>query len=68
MPSKTYTVAGMTCEHCASAVTKEIRAIPGINGVDIDLASGSTTVSASTEPDDFAVSAAVEEAGYSLQA
>ena len=66
MSTATYTVTGMTCGHCVSAVTEEVSQVPGVTAVDVDLASGGLTVS-STEPvDDDAVRAAVEEAGYQV--
>lgn len=61
-----YTVTGMTCEHCVASVTEEVTEVPGVVGVDVDLASGGLTVT-STEPvTDDAVRSAVEEAGYAL--
>ena len=64
--TKNYTVTGMTCAHCVSSVTEEVQEIPGVEGVDVVLETGSLTVT-STEPvDDGAVRAAVEEAGYQL--
>ena len=41
MSSTTYTVSGMTCEHCAASVKEEISAIPGVESVTVDLESGS---------------------------
>jgi copper ion binding protein len=64
---QTYTVEGMSCEHCAAAVTAEVGELPGVSGVEVDLASGAVLVRGS-EIDGDAVRAAVEEAGYSLAA
>jgi copper chaperone len=64
--SATYTVVGMTCGHCVSSVTEEVGQVPGVTGVDVDLATGGMTVAARTDVDDAAVRAAVEEAGYRL--
>jgi copper chaperone CopZ len=61
-----YTVVGMTCGHCVSAVTEEVSQVPGVTGVDVDLASGALTVTGETAVDDGAVRAAVEEAGYTV--
>ena len=36
----TFQVTGMTCGHCQRAVTEEISGIPGIQGVTVDLATG----------------------------
>lgn len=62
---QTYSVTGMTCEHCVAAVGAEVGAVPGVSAVDIDLASGSLLVSG-IDVDGEAVRLAVEEAGYSL--
>ena len=64
MSSQTYTVSGMTCEHCVKSVTEEVGELPGVTGVDVDLASGRLTVDGDVPPE--AVRGAVEEAGYSL--
>ena len=66
MMTTTYTVVGMTCDHCVGAVRQEIAGIRGVTGVEVDLTSGLVSVE-STEPvDDQAVAAAVDEAGYEL--
>jgi copper ion binding protein len=66
MATSTYTVTGMTCGHCVSAVQKEIGAIAGVTGVEVDLASGRVEVSAEQPISDDAIAAAVDEAGYEL--
>ncbi len=66
MTTTTYTVVGMTCGHCVSAVTEEVSTVPGVTGVDVDLASGGLTVTSEAPVDDTAVRAAVEEAGYEV--
>ena len=66
MSTSTYTVTGMTCGHCVSAVTEEVTALPGVTAVDVDLASGRLTVTSDAPVDDDAVRAAVDEAGYEL--
>jgi len=64
--TSTYTVVGMTCGHCVSAVTEEVSQVPGVTAVDVDLASGGLTVTGETPVDETAVRAAVEEAGYEV--
>ena len=66
MSTSTYTVVGMTCGHCVSAVTEEVSQLPGVTAVDVDLASGGLTVSSDAAVDETAVRAAVEEAGYEV--
>ena len=66
MSTSTFTVIGMTCGHCVSAVTEEVGQVPGVTDVDVDLASGRLTVTSDAPLDDSAVRAAVEEAGYQL--
>ena len=64
MTTTTYTVTGMTCEHCVASVTEEVGELAGVTGVAVDLPAGAVTVT-STEPlSDADVRAAVEEAGY----
>ena len=66
MAIKTYTVNGMTCGHCVSSVSGELRRLPGVEAVEIDLGSGEVVVSSSQDIDDEAVRAAVDEAGYEV--
>ena len=60
----TYTVQGMTCEHCVRSVTEEVGEVAGVESVDVDLASGRLTVTGAA--DEAAVRAAVAEAGYTV--
>jgi copper chaperone CopZ len=64
--TNTYTVTGMTCEHCVRAVTGELSALPGVADVDIDLGTGAVTVTSDAPLAADAVRAAVDEAGYEL--
>ncbi|MFD0891226.1 heavy-metal-associated domain-containing protein, partial [Streptosporangium algeriense] len=60
MSLSTYTVTGMTCGHCVSSVKEEVGEVPGVTGVEVDLASGRVDVSGEGL-DDAAVLAAIEE-------
>lgn len=65
----TLQVEGMTCSHCVSSVTEELSALPGVRRVSVDLVAGgvSTVTVDSDDPlDADAVTAAVDEAGYTL--
>ncbi|GAA2553999.1 heavy-metal-associated domain-containing protein [Pseudonocardia hydrocarbonoxydans] len=66
MASSTYTVRGMTCDHCVSSVTAEVTKIPGVTGVDVDVAQGRLTVTSTETVPVEAVTEAVEEAGYTV--
>ena len=65
LPTRTYNVTGMTCDHCRNAVMAEVLQVSGVRGVDVDLDSGRLTV-AGEQFDDAAIEAAVDEAGYEL--
>jgi copper chaperone len=62
---KTYTVTGMTCDHCVLSVREEVSELAGVADVDVDLASGRLTVRGENVADE-AVAAAVAEAGYEV--
>ncbi|GGH46590.1 heavy-metal-associated domain-containing protein [Microbacterium album] len=64
MISTTHHVRGMTCSHCAAAVGAEVRALPGVTEVEVDVPAGRVTVHAETDVPDAAVADAVSEAGY----
>ncbi|HYJ69446.1 MAG TPA: heavy-metal-associated domain-containing protein [Nocardioidaceae bacterium] len=61
-----YTVTGMTCDHCVASVREEISEIAGVASVDVDLASGAVSVTSTRPLAEADVRTAVEEAGYSL--
>ena len=67
MATKTYTVTGMTCEHCVNSVTEELGNVQGVEAVDVELASGTVTVTGDGFTD-AQVAAAVDEAGYAIAA
>jgi copper chaperone len=64
--SQTWTVTGMTCEHCVASVTEEVAELPGVRTVDVVLRNGTLTVGADAPLADDDVRRAVEEAGYTL--
>jgi copper chaperone len=66
MSTSSYTVTGMTCEHCVASVTEEISEIDGVTAVAVDLPTGAVTVESNQPLDDAAVRDAVTEAGYQL--
>lgn len=66
MSDQSYTVIGMTCDHCVRAVTSELAKVPGVTGVDVDLTTGRVRVASDAPVDEDAVRAAVDEAGYEV--
>ncbi|AZZ41314.1 copper chaperone [Acidipropionibacterium jensenii] len=60
---KTYTINGMTCEHCVNAITEEVSAIDGVSKVQVSLASNSMDVTSEAPIDLDTIKAAVDEAG-----
>jgi copper chaperone CopZ len=66
MASSTYTVKGMTCDHCAGSVTAEVTKISGVTDVAVDVAAGRLTVTSAEPVSDVDVTEAVEEAGYEV--
>lgn len=66
MTTSTYTVTGMTCEHCVGAVREEVGRIPGVTDVTVDLPSGVVTITSEQPVSADQVRAMVDEAGYEL--
>jgi copper ion binding protein len=66
MTTQTFTVHGMSCEHCVAAVTSEVGDVVGVDRVDVDLARGLVSVTSAAGVDPGAVAAAVDEAGYEV--
>lgn len=66
MTTQTYAVSGMTCGHCAEAVTSELKSLDGVTTVRVDLVAGglsTVTIDSQAPLDEDQVSAALEEAG-----
>lgn len=66
MASATYLVGGLTCEHCVRAVTEELKSLPGVRDVTIDLVPGGRSAVTVTSGEPLAaeaVATALDEAG-----
>jgi copper chaperone len=66
MTSTTYQVTGLTCEHCAHAVSGELKTLAGVRDVTVQLNPGgesAVTVISNAPLPDLAVAAALDEAG-----
>jgi len=64
--TSTWSVTGMTCEHCVASVTEELGELDGVEAVSVVLDTGTVTVTSSQPLERADVRAAVEEAGYAL--
>lgn len=61
----TLKITGMNCQHCVSSATRALEAVPGVTGVQVDLASGLAQVEGSAAA--VALLAAVQAAGYGVE-
>ncbi|MDO4821404.1 MAG: heavy-metal-associated domain-containing protein [Rothia sp. (in: high G+C Gram-positive bacteria)] len=58
---------GLTCNHCAMSVREEIEEIENVTGVEVDVVKdgeSTVTINHTGDLDATAVSAAIEEAGF----
>jgi len=66
MSVQNFAVTGMTCDHCAMSVTKELERLDGVSDIKVDVPNGLVTVTSAQELTAEQVRAAVEEAGYEV--
>lgn len=59
-------VKGMSCGHCAAAVTRALEALPGVSRVRVDLASGRVTLEADRPLPEEELATAIQAAGYEM--
>ena len=60
-----YAVSGMTCGHCAQAVTRAVEALPSVERALVDLERG--TLAVEGDADEQAIRGAVMESGYAVR-
>jgi copper chaperone len=58
-----YSVPGVSCEHCRASIAAEVSQVEGVADVDVDLEAKRVVVRGAGL-DDGAVRAAIDEAGY----
>ncbi|MDO4699633.1 MAG: heavy metal-associated domain-containing protein [Moraxella sp.] len=62
-----FTVDGMTCGGCASAIKKALSALSGVSGVEVALPSKQVTVMYDDKPPNKdAIVEAIEDAGFDV--
>ncbi len=60
-----YTVPGISCGHCRTAITGEVTKVAGVSAVDVDVDTKTVTVTGAGF-NDAAVRDAIDEAGYDI--
>ena len=65
MQERAYTVPGMTCEHCESAVRTFVGSVPGVSSVAVNLATKVVVVRGPMLADD-AIRRAIDDAGFDV--
>lgn len=65
--TRTYSVPGIHCGHCAVAIKDEVSGVEGVEGVDVDLDAKVVTIRGHALSDE-ALREAIEEAGYEVAA
>jgi copper chaperone len=60
------TVKGMSCGHCAAAVTKALENLPGVSEVKVDLESGRVSYQSSSPISREDLAKVIKTAGYEL--
>ncbi len=63
---KILTVEGMMCAHCVAHVKKALEGVNGVKSAEVDLKKKRAVVTLSEEVDNNILTAAVEEAGYTV--
>ena len=64
--NQSFQVQGMSCGHCANAVTQAVRSVDPQAEVKVDLATGQVQVQ--SQQDHVAIARAIEEEGYKVAA
>ncbi len=60
----TLKLSGMTCGHCAQAVTRAVEALPSVDRALVDLKAGEVSIEGAAE--ESAIRQAIEDAGYEV--
>jgi copper chaperone len=64
MATRTYSVPGISCDHCKNAIEGEVGQVPGVEQVLVDVPA--RTVAVDGPAADAAILAAIDEAGYEV--
>lgn len=66
MATRTYSVPAISCDHCKRAIEGEVSKLDGVDLVDVDVQRREVRVSGDVS--DAAVRAAIDQAGYAVEA
>jgi copper chaperone len=61
---QTYSVPGVSCEKCKTAIEGEVGQVAGVEQVEVDIAAKTVTVAGDAE--DGALRSAIDQAGYEV--
>jgi copper chaperone len=62
----TVKIKGMSCQHCAMAVTRALEEIEGVKGVTVDVDKGEATFQEEKPVDTHVVQENIKRAGYQV--
>lgn len=62
--TRTYSVPGISCGHCKSAIEGEVGKLDDVSSVTVDI--GAKTVTVEGDASDEAIAAAIDDAGYEV--
>ncbi|MDQ4131658.1 MAG: cation transporter [Actinomycetota bacterium] len=62
--ARTYSVPGVTCDHCKNAIESELGGVAGVASAQVDVGAKQVTVEGDAGDDE--IRAAIEEAGYEV--
>lgn len=61
--TRTYSVPGISCDHCKRAIEAEVAPLPDVEVVEVDVDAKTVTVNGG---DSTAIEAAIADAGYAI--
>lgn len=64
MTTRTYSVPGISCDHCKRAIETEVATVDDVTDVDVDVEAKTVRV---VGGGDDAIRAAIDEAGYDVE-
>ncbi|MDQ6614504.1 MAG: cation transporter [Actinomycetota bacterium] len=64
MPTRTYSVPDISCDHCKQTIEGEVGKVEGVDLVEVDVSAKSVHVAGAAA--DEAIRSAIEEAGFDI--